>query len=257
MVSRRDDINRQVAIANRILPELGLATGVLASSGHASMRDPKDPDRFVVKGRGYEIDALSLVAPEGMVVCDLDGFKVDGPPGITQPFEVMLHSAIYKARPDVQSVVHVHPRYAVAMSVLGIDLVPMCNEGLDLVEQPLPLYPHNTLIVAEEDGAEVAALLGNGKAILLQGHGAITVGGSLDEAVLTMAYLEEQAKMNWYAVCAAGANHPRITAEQITERRSQPGPSQLPHFADANEEAVRGVTRGVWRYYESVVSEGI
>ncbi len=82
------------------------------------MRVPSDPGTFVVKGRGYAIDALAKMRPEDMIVCDLEGFKLDGPPGSTQCFEVKMHSTIYKARPDVRSVVHVHPRYTIVMTVL-------------------------------------------------------------------------------------------------------------------------------------------
>src|SRR5919202_6249191 len=113
MPSELDQVKYDVAVANRVLVELGFATGVLASLGHASMRVPSQPDRFVVKGRGYKIDALAAMQPEDMVVCDLEGYKVDGPPGSTQCFEVKMHSCIYRARPDVQAVVHVHPRYTV------------------------------------------------------------------------------------------------------------------------------------------------
>jgi len=87
------------------------------------LRLPERPDRFLVKGRGYKIDALAAMKPEEMVTCDLEGNLVDGPPGATQCFEVKMHSCIYRARPDVQSVVHVHPQYTVTMSVLGAAIV--------------------------------------------------------------------------------------------------------------------------------------
>src|SRR5207248_1122927 len=148
------------------------------------------PDRFVVKGRGYEIDALALMRPEDMVVCDLEGFKVDGPPGSTQCREVKMHSCVYKARPDVQSVVHVHPRFVVLMSVLQSTLVPMCQEGIQLVRKPLPVYPHVKTVWSEEEGMEVAKTLGSNRAILLYGHGATTCGASLEEAVTSMLLLE-------------------------------------------------------------------
>src|SRR3954451_12511926 len=98
-----DDIRRQVAVANRVLAEAGLATGVLTTLGHASMRVPGQPDLFVVKGRGYGIDALARMAPEDMVTCNTEGFKVAGPAGITQCFEVQIHASIYRARPDVSA----------------------------------------------------------------------------------------------------------------------------------------------------------
>ena len=55
-----------------------------ASLGHASMSVPEVPDRFVIKGRGYQSDVISQMQPDDMVVVDLDGFLVEGPPGVTQ-----------------------------------------------------------------------------------------------------------------------------------------------------------------------------
>lgn len=254
MSTELDDVKHQVAMANRVLAELGLASGILASLGHASLRVPSDPGRFVVKGRGYAIDALAAMRPEDMIVCDLEGFKLDGPPGSTQCFEVKLHSTIYKSRPDVQSVVHVHPRFTIVMTLLGATLVPMCAEGINLVRRPLPVYPHNKIITTEEEGMEVAAALGESSAVLLLGHGAATVGTSLEEAVMNMLGLEEQARMNWYAYCAAGPNHPRIPEEMIAEGQARPPLAELPHFKDVMAAGGQPRVNGVWTYYTDKVS---
>jgi ribulose-5-phosphate 4-epimerase/fuculose-1-phosphate aldolase len=256
-MSELDDVKYQVAVANRVLSEVGLATGAMASLGHASMRVPGQPDRFAVKGRGYEIDALALMQPKDMVVCDLEGFKVDGPPGSTQCREVKMHSCIYKTRPDVQSVVHVHPRFVVLMSVLQATLVPMCQEGIQLVRKPLPVYPHVKTVWSEEEGMDVAQTLGGNRAIILQSHGATTCGASLEETVTSMLLLEEQAKMNWYGYCAAGPDHPRIPDELIDEMSNRPNVRELPHFKAAMDEQTGRLEGGVWAYYTHLVSKDL
>jgi ribulose-5-phosphate 4-epimerase/fuculose-1-phosphate aldolase len=205
-----DDVKREVALGNRILNMVGLAAGVRASMGHVSLRDPSDPGRFIVKGRGYAIDVLARMQPENMVVCDLEGYLVDGPPGTLQCHEVKIHSCIYKARPDVKSVVHVHPPFSVLLTVLGMPLVPVVLEGVRVVRHPLPVYPHTCLITTEEQGMEVAEALGNANAIHLLGHGAISVGKTMEESVTTMIHLEHQAKMNYHARAVGGPDHARI-----------------------------------------------
>jgi hypothetical protein len=131
----------EAAIGNRILAEVGLASGVRASLGHVSLRVPGDQDLFVVKGRGYRLDVLSRMRPEDMVVCDLEGNWRDGPPYSLQCSEVKIHSCIYKHRPDVVSVVHVHPDYVVLMSVLEHSLKPMAQEGIGLGDQAVACLP--------------------------------------------------------------------------------------------------------------------
>jgi len=256
MATELDDVKRQVAIANRVLAEIGLASGVLATLGHASMRVPGDPDKFVVKGRGYKIDALAKMTPEDMVVVDLEGNKVGGPPNATQCFEVKMHSCLYRTRPDVQGVVHSHPRYAVVMGILGATLVPMCNEGIDLVRKPLPVYPHNKIILSDEEGMDVVNAMGDGAAVLLFGHGATTSGASVDQAVMNMWLLEEQARMNWIAYCAAGPNHAYIPEELIEEGANRPQLPDLAHFADSfGAGKARANVNGNWMYYSEKVTK--
>ena len=186
MDAQLDDIKRQVAVANRVLADVGLAAGVTAALGHASMRLPSDPNKFVVKGREYAVDALAVMRPEDMVVCDTEGFLVEGRPGLTQCSEIKIHSCIYKTQPGVQSVVHVHPRYTALMSVLGVTLVPMCQEGIELFRKPLSVYPHVKTVQSDEESMELAALMGADSAILMQGHGAVTTGNTLAESVMAM-----------------------------------------------------------------------
>src|SRR6266571_9569037 len=89
------DVKRDVALANRVLWATGLCTGVTAALGHASLRLLDRPDRFLVQGRGYKMDALAAMRPEDMVTCDLDGNLVDGPPGASHCFEGKMHSWKY------------------------------------------------------------------------------------------------------------------------------------------------------------------
>lgn len=206
-----DDVMHAVALANRVLFAMGLADSSTIERGHVSFRVPGQPDRFVIKALG---PALSMTYKDHMVVVDMNGFKVGGPQDLNLPNEVKMHSCILRERPDVNSVVHVHPRYTVLMSVLQEQLGPMCIEGMPLFAKPLPMFPSPRLIIREEDGAEVAQLLGDSPAILLQGHGAATVGADMEDSVTNMLHLEEQARMNYLAFCAAGKDHPVISREQ-------------------------------------------
>src|ERR1700752_860800 len=197
MTSHLEDIKREVAAANRVLANLGLAVGVTAALGHASMRVPSETNHFFVKGREYEFDALSVMEPDDMVMCDTEGFLIGGRAGLTQCSEVKIHACIYKTHPNVQAVVHVHPRYTILMSILTGGLKPMCQEGAQLVQRTLPIYPHVKTIQRDSEGMEVANLLGESRAVLLYGHGAVTTGKNLSEAVMGMAHLEEQARLNY------------------------------------------------------------
>lgn len=254
--TERDDVKREVAIGNRLLTELGIAVGLRASLGHVSMRLPSDPSRFVVKGRGYRLDALSRMRPEDMVVCDLNGDWLDGPPGSLQCSEVKIHSSIYQSRPDVQSVTHAHPDYTVLVTVLGKKIAPMAQEGMGIVHADLPVYPHSKVVQSDAEGREVARLLGQGPCLLMLGHGAVTTGRSVEESVLALAHLEHQARLNYLAMCAAGMEHPRVPDAVVEEQlRGNPVPPHLQARLDQVGGSRRG--GGLWAHLSELVASGM
>jgi len=250
-----DEVKYEVAVANRVLAETGLATGFRASLGHTSMRIPSDPGLFIVKGRGYAVDSLHSVRPEDMIVCDIDGNFVDGPVGSSQCFEVKMHSCIYKARPDIKSVTHVHPHFIVLATTLRKRLRPMNQEGIAVVKDELPVWNHVKTVQTDAEGTEVANLLGKNKAVLLRGHGATTVGNSCEDSVMTMLNLEEQAKMNYWAYSAMGPDHPYIEDELILEMTERPALPELPHFKNVLPKDWRPRVGGVWQYYTRIVQD--
>lgn len=188
-----------------------------------------------------------------MVECNTDGFLVGGRTGLTQCSEVKIHSCIYKTRPDVQSVVHVHPRYTILMTVLQGTLHPMCQEGAGLVREPLPMWPHMKTVQSDDEGMEVAGLLGKNRAMLLRGHGAVTVGRSLSESVMGMAQLEEQARMNYLAYAAAGPNHTHLTPDLLDEMTNRPPLYEQPHFRDVLQ-GRQPQRDGIWAYHTRLAS---
>jgi L-fuculose-phosphate aldolase len=247
MISDREEVKRDVAAANRVLAHLGLATGLTAALGHASMRIPSEPKYFFVKGREYELDALAIMEPEDMVMCDTEGFLIASRPGLTQCSEVKIHACIYKTHPEIQSIVHVHPRYTILMSVLTGSIKPMRQEGAQLLRRPLPIYPHVKTIQSDAEGMDVANLLGESRAILLRGHGAVTTGKSLSEAVMDMAHLEEQAQMNYLAYCAEGKDYPFLHDDVLDEMLNRTPLSEHAHFKNVlkGREPQRD---GTWNY---------
>jgi len=247
MNSDNEDVQREVAAANRVLANLGLATGFAAAFGHASMRIPTEPNHFFVEGREYEYDALAVMEPDDMVMCDTEGFLIGGRAGLTQCSEVKIHACIYKTYPNVQAVVHVHPRYTILMSILTGGLKPMCQEGAQLVQRTLPIYPHVKTIQSDAEGMEVANLLGESRAMLLYGHGAVTTGKNLSEAVMGMAHLEEQARLNYLAYCAQGKDYNSLPDNLVDEMSNRTPLSEHPHFKDVLKG--RAPQReGTWNY---------
>ena len=116
------------------------------------------------------------------------------------PWEIPLYTNIYRARPDVGSVVHAHPPLTIALGISGETIRPV-HQLSACFAAGIPTFG-GELINSEELGKKVAETLGDKRAILLVGHGAVTVGADVPEAVTTALLMEETARLQLLAGAA-------------------------------------------------------
>jgi len=191
-----DECKQKLIDAGRILENAGQGD---LTRGHVSIRVPGDPTHFYMKPHSHGFDEITM---ENIVVCNLEGEKVAG--GGRKHSEVYIHSEIFKARPDVNSVIHTHPTYAVALSATG--------QSLKLISQPaaafhdgLPYFTETIeLIRSQAMGAGVAKALGKSKAVLMRNHGAAIVGASVEESVILAILLDNACQIQLSAMAAGG-----------------------------------------------------
>ncbi len=165
--------------------------------GHVSIRVPGDPDHFYMKPHSFGFDEIT---PENMVLCNLDGEKVGGTG--RKHSEVYIHSEIYKSRPDVNSVIHAHPTYAVAFSATGKNLQPISQPSVAFADG-LPYFDEAIdLIRTPALGLGVANSLGQCKAVLMRNHGVSVVGSSVEEATILLIMLENACQIQLAAMSA-------------------------------------------------------
>ncbi len=241
MLSKSSELVEKVATANRVLAETGLANKIRITVGHVSARIP-GTELIIIKGRGYERDLLSEMRPEDMLITNLANEVVEAPPGITPPREVYLHTAVYKRRGDVMSVVHAHPEYATLMSLADAPLTALHHEGVLAVADGVDVYPDMAVIRTYELGEDMAETMGHKDSLLLQGHGAVSAGVSVEEAIATMLGLEDQAKRNYMALASMGPDHPTVPPEQVEQ-----------YAATRARGTTSDAAIAIWQYYERLV----
>ena len=199
------ELRQKVALSCRMLGHQGVTRG---SFGHVSARIP-GTDEVLIKAKGPDEEALEFATERDIITIRLDGSVVAASAGLEPPHETAMHLAVYRARPDIMSVIHSHPEAVVVLTACEKPLVPMYGAydgqaGLRLLEEGIPVYPRTLTIVDDELGAEFMAVMGTRRACLLRGHGMTTAGASVEEATLTSIRVCELARLNYMAYAIGG-----------------------------------------------------
>ncbi|HEY3945919.1 MAG TPA: class II aldolase/adducin family protein [Solirubrobacteraceae bacterium] len=188
----------EVAWASRILAMVGYEDLTL---GHVSARG-SDDSTIYIKRKGV---ALGEVTPEDILAVDLGTDTSNGGQGMH--LETVLHTEVYKRRPDVRSVVHGHPPYATAFGATDAEFAYLTHDSVLFIDRVSTYDGVPDLIVDEEQGAAVAEALGASTALLLRNHGVLVAERDVQWAVLASALLERAIQLQAIA-SSIGPLHP-------------------------------------------------
>ncbi|HUB96849.1 MAG TPA: class II aldolase/adducin family protein [Stellaceae bacterium] len=235
-----DDLRERVAEACRVLARLDLTK---AATGHVSARVPGQ-DRALIRARGPNELGVRYTTAREVIAVDFDGKVAESTAeGLASPAEVFIHTAVYKARPDVMSVVHVHPAMVVLFTICDKPLLPLFGAydpaALQLALEGVPTFDRSILVSTPELGADLVKAMGNARTCMMRGHGITTAGQSVEDAALSAIHLNELATIN-YQANLLGNPRPISEEDQATFRRGVLAPR-----------GDRGPGRGpaLWRYY--------
>jgi|GraSoiStandDraft_5_1057265.scaffolds.fasta_scaffold70848_2 HCOMODA/2-hydroxy-3-carboxy-muconic semialdehyde decarboxylase len=200
------DLDPELALdlvaANHILAH----NGVLDSFGHVSIRDPRNPNRYL---------QMQAIAPRDVAVSDLITFDLDsnainarGRPVYRERF---IHGEIYKVRPDVNAVIHSHSPGVIPFGVTEKPLRAIFHNG-HFLGHGVPVWEirhsagekNGMLVNTSELGKSLAQSLGGGSVVLMRGHGDAVAGPDLKTTVFRAIYTEVNARLQMQAVALGG-----------------------------------------------------
>ena len=267
---REQTLRDEMADIGRLMYERGY---VVANDGNLSTR--LDDQRVLCTASGL---CKGMMTAGQLIVVDMEGRKVGQATSANRDLaptsEVFMHLEAYRQRPDVQAVVHAHPPTTVALSIAGVSLadcmLPEVIVNLGLVpttQYATPASPENVTAIRE--------LIVNHDGIILQRHGAITVGRCLLEAYMRLEALEQIAKITVVLQqLGKGESLPPEQVEKLLAQRQKmglarpgereefcrvcgvcgcggqpapPAPNEACPQMDDQEELVRAVTQAVLR----------
>lgn len=183
-------VREEVSALHAELVRYGL---IVWTGGNVSGRVP-GADLFVIKPSGVSYDDL---APENMILCDLDGNVVPGTPGSERSpsSDTAAHAYVYRHMPEVGGVVHTHSDYAVAWAARGEEIPCVITAMADEFGGPIPVGPFAIIGDDSIGRGIVETLTGHrSRAVLMQNHGPFTIGTTAKDAVKAAVMLEDVAR---------------------------------------------------------------
>ncbi|KAF5007172.1 hypothetical protein FDECE_6482 [Fusarium decemcellulare] len=198
---------QHLAAAFRIFADRGFDEGI---AGHISVRDPILTDHFWLNPLSMH---FSLIKVSDLILVDEQGLVVVGDEPInTAAFTI--HSAIHRNRPDVHAACHAHSIHGKAFAAFGRELEMLTQDSLRFYKDHA-VYPNfGGVVLDAEEGENIARYLGKNKAIILQNHGLLTVGQTVDEAAFWFISLDKTCQVQLLADAAAAGGYKKICIDE-------------------------------------------
>ncbi|MEH6634617.1 MAG: class II aldolase/adducin family protein [Halioglobus sp.] len=191
-VVRKASSRADLVAGYRQLIDAGLGTG---SSGNLSLRDS---DGMLITPTGVTSARLQV---QDVVAMSLDGQVAAGQ--LRPSSEWHMHAAIYRARPDVNAVVHCHSRYATILACAHRPIPAIHYMIAITAVDEIPVAPYATF-GSDALAQATTATLGQGRACLLANHGQIAAGEDLSQALSVAQEVEELAVIYWGSLALGG-----------------------------------------------------
>lgn len=191
------ELRKTVALSCRMLALMGL---VKEATGHVSARIP-GTNELLVRARGRDENGLLFTRPEDVIRATFDGECTETSEGVSLPQEFPIHGEIFKARPEVNCVVHAHPPYILRCGIAGVELRPIFGafdpSAMSIAANGIPVYPRSITVTKNEYAHDMIGIMGDKSVCLMRGHGITAVGGTIAQATVRAIKMEALAEVHW------------------------------------------------------------
>jgi ribulose-5-phosphate 4-epimerase/fuculose-1-phosphate aldolase len=185
----------RLAAALRLFGKFGFDEGV---AGHITVRDPQNLDHFWVNPMGRSFKQMRV---SDLLCVNHKGEVVEGN-GLLNGAAFTIHSQIHMAHPEVTAAAHAHSVYGKSWSALGRLLDPITQDACAFYNDHVLFDDFTGVVLDDTEGNRIAAALGDKKAAILQNHGLLTVGQSVDEAAWWFITMERSCQAQLMAEAA-------------------------------------------------------
>ncbi|BGO99631.1 hypothetical protein JCM10021v2_003307 [Rhodotorula toruloides] len=218
----RQYLKERIALACRIFAQYGLDHHI---AGHLTVRVPGEPDSFYVNPFSR---SFKLMDAEDIITVSHTGDVIGG----GKPGRRVVNKAGFLTRPDVQAICHSHSTYGKAWSTLGLPLEYTTQDSCAFYGRQSVLDSFGGVVLSKSEGARIAEKLGEGVLVVLQNHGLLTVGHTIDAAVARFILAEEQCRVSLLAHGAAQSLGTKVIqiADEEAKFTSNQGEEPIAYF---------------------------
>lgn len=205
----------ELAAAYRLSAKMGWSDLI---SAHISLRVPGHADQFLINSYGEMFDEITA---SSLIKTDMRGQMLSESPYPINPAVLVIHATILEARPDVNSVMHLHTKEGTAVSMQDHGLLPASQHAL-VVWSRLCYHDFEGVAIDDAEKASLVRDLGDKKAMILRNHGTLTVGATMGETFVLMYQLERACRMQVAALAGAVKMYPipeEVIAKSIEQGR--------------------------------------
>ncbi len=184
---------------------------------HLSARVPGEDAYYI-----YPLGMLfAEVTPDNLIKVDFDGHIIEGNEQVFNATGYVIHSSIYKSRPDVNAIFHLHTKAGVAVSCQSEGLLPLSQFAFHFYNR-MAYHTYDALCLdVERQGEGLTRDLGaTNKAMILRNHGTMTCGSTPHEALFYALFLEEACQVQIQAL-SAGRDYVMIPPHDVAETAYQ------------------------------------
>jgi ribulose-5-phosphate 4-epimerase/fuculose-1-phosphate aldolase len=196
LAEERQHRKERLAAGFRLFAKFGFDEGV---AGHITARDPEFTDTFWVNGFGM---SFSQIKASDLIRVNHKGQVVEGNHPVNAA-AFAIHASVHAARPDTVGAAHSHSTYGRAFATLGRKLDPITQDVCAFYNDHALYEDYGGVAVELDEGQQIAQALGPHKAAILQNHGLLTVGQTVDEAVWWFITMERSCQVQLLAEAAA------------------------------------------------------
>ena len=215
---------QRLASAFRLFAKFGFSEGV---AGHITVRDPEAHDHFWVNPFGMH---FSQIRVSDLALVNEKGEVIEGGRMVNES-AFAIHSRVHMARPDVVAAAHAHSLYGKTWSSLGRLLDPLTQDACAFYDDHSLFADYTGVVYDMSEGDRIAQSLGHRKAVILQNHGHLTVGSTVDEAA-------------WYYISMDRSCQSQMLAESVGKTKP------IAHEAALIAQKQVGNPRVAWFQYQ-------